>query len=412
MAKREDKPGKRSASKQSGASGKSSRSSASKKSARGTSSKSSSSKRGSAEAPRARRKPAVLSPALEELLENSARDAALHARSSNPQLPMRGIDPLPVPFINRGAPLPEGYGLDRLVALARDPWNLFVYWELNGTRLRALNRERGAGFIDACAWALRLHRIDEGVAHDIEIDSSAGCWYIQLDRQGRYQVELALLSPDGEWIALLASHVVTMPADQPSLHVNEVWTSDDQPHAELDEEALRKLDELLWPEGLKSGSSGFAGSSKVRSSFSSFSFVSSMGSLAQASSARVPGSWTSSAGVSSFSGSSFGASSGKIPSSGGSGGSGGVQNFSGAVPQHAEQHQHHPIPGNLNTSEDRPNFFGGPNWNAQTNLPPSGPGKSHQPHFKIKLPRIIAGLPLPEPSWPSAPGNTRTIARA
>lgn len=412
MAKREEKPGKRSSSKTSGGTGKSSRSSASKGSARGSSSKSSSSKSSPSTAASRnkarRRKAAVLSPALEELLENSARDAALHARNS-PQLPMRGIDPLPIPFINRGAPLPEGYGLDRLVALARDPWTLFCYWELNGTRLRALNRERGAGFIDACAWALRIHRIDEGVAHDVEIDSSAGCWYIQLDRQGRYQIELALLTPDGEWIALLASHVVQMPAEQPSEHINEVWTNEDQPHTEMDEEALRQLDELLWPEGLRGGSSGFAGSSRARSSFESSSSVGSfgsMGSLAQASSAHIPGSWASSAGVSSFSG----ASSGKIPSSGGSGGSGGVQNFSGATPpdNFDANNPHHTIP----AAEERPTFFGGPNWNAQPNLPVTGPGKSHQPHFKIKLPRVLTGIPLPEPSWPSTPGNTRTIARA
>lgn len=410
MAKREEKPGRKSSSKKSGDTGKSSRSSASKKSVRGASSKSGSSKSTPASRNQARRnvrrRPAVLSPALEELLENSARDAALHARSG-PQLPMRGIEPLPIPFVNRGAPLPEGYGLDRLVALARDPWTLFCYWELNGTRLRALNRERGEGFIDACAWALRLHRIDEGIAQDIEIDSSAGCWYIQLDRQGRYQIELALLSPDGEWIALMASHIVQMPAEQPSPHANETWTSDDQLHADMDEEALRKLDELLWPEGLRSGSSGFAGSSRVRSSLSSFSFVSSlgsMGSLAQASSARVPGSWESSAGVS-----SFGASSGRIHSSGGSGGSGGVQNFSGTTPENFDANNpHHTIP----VAEERPTFFGGPNWNAQPNLPPSGPGKSHQPHFKIKLPRILTGIPLPEPSWPSTPGNTRQIARS
>jgi hypothetical protein len=288
------------------------------------------------------------------------------------------------------------------VILARDPWTLFCYWELRGSRLRTLSRLRGESFVDSCAWALRLHRIDENVAHDIEVDASAGCWYIHLDRQGRYQVELALLSPDGEWIPLLASHVINLPSAQPSQNANEVWS--DPGERELSDEERAKLDEALWPDDLFGGSSGFAGSSRARSSFSSHSvrssFVgSSSGSHIHAgSSARIPSSGGSL---------SIGGSSARLQGSGS-----GLQGVSWNPPEEV-------LSGDLPPGDVRPGFFGGPNWNEQKELPgakASGPGttggpeKSLLPHFKIHLPRILAGLPRPEPTWPSTPGNIRKLA--
>jgi len=78
------------------------------------------------------------------------------------------------------------------------------------------------------------------------------------------------------------------------------------------------------------------------------------------------------------------------------------------------------LAGDAPPSDERPGFFGGPNWNEQKELPKAepglneggGPGKSLLPHFKVHLPRVLAGLPLPDPTWPSAPGNTRRIAHA
>jgi hypothetical protein len=403
MAKREEKPEKsRRAKSGSGpsksASGKKSGSGA-KRSARdgGASSRS----RSSAELDRPSRKSRVVTPKLVQMLKESARVALAHS-VGNSQLTVRGIEPLPIAFVDRGAALPEGYGLDRLVILSRDPWTLFCYWELRGSRLRTLSRLRGETFVDSCAWALRLHRIDEGVAHDIEVDASSGCWYIHLDRQGRYQVELALLSPEGEWIPLLASHVINLPAAQPSQNANEVWS--DPGERELSDEEREKLDEALWPEDLFGGSSGFTGSSRARSSFSSHSvrssFVgSSSGSHIHAgSSARIPSSGGSM---------SIGGSSARLQGSGS-----GLQGVSWNPPEEV-------LPGDLPPGDERPGFFGGPNWNEQKELPratasePSasgGPGKSLLPHFKIHLPRVLAGLPLPEPTWPSTPGNTRKLA--
>ena len=42
----------------------------------------------------------------------------------------------------------------------------------------------------------------------------------------------------------------------------------------------------------------------------------------------------------------------------------------------------------------------GPNWNKQENLPATPVGKTQQPHFKVKLPRMLYNLPIPKQTWP------------
>jgi hypothetical protein len=96
-----------------------------------------------------------------------------------------------------------------------------------------------------------------------------------------------------------------------------------------------------------------------------------------------------SSGVASVAGSwHFPGSSGRVPGSGASGGSGG---FGWIVAP----------TGALEPMLERPQVVGGgPNWNAQPNLPASPRGKTHLPHFKVKLPRVLHNLPIPKQTWP------------
>ena len=86
----------------------------------------------------------------------------------------RGMDPQPSQYIDRGLAVPDDYGLDRLVALTRDPQWVYCYWELHGTRMQEVISARGQSFVDSCAWVLRLYRLDEGVAVDMEIEPAIG----------------------------------------------------------------------------------------------------------------------------------------------------------------------------------------------------------------------------------------------
>jgi hypothetical protein len=284
----------------------------------------------------------------------------------------------PSTYIDRGLPLPENYGLDRLVALVRDPRWIYSYWELQGSLMPSLRDRRGQSFIDSCAWVLRLHRIHENIAVDIEIDPSSGCWYLNVGGPGTYQLELGLLSPDGEWISLLASYVVKTPRTSPSDVIDEEWgVMPGEDESALLQSALGLAD------AAERGTSGFLGSSRLQSSFA---LASSLMLGSSASGRPVAGSWAFSfLGASRVSGS-------------GSGGFGWMTAPNGA---------HEPM-------LDRPLHEGGPNWNAQLNLPVKN-GKAHQAHFTVKLPRTLSGIALPTPTWPpadvarSAPTNPRKL---
>ncbi|MCW8133604.1 MAG: DUF4912 domain-containing protein [Planctomycetota bacterium] len=325
--------------------------------------------------------------------------APVPAAPPEPAAPVdqRGPDPLPASFIDRGAPIPDRYGYDRLVALVRDPQWIFGYWELTGGLMDRIVYARGHALIDASAWVLRLHRIDEECAIDMEIDPSIGNWYIHVGKPGRYQLELGLLTPEGEWISLLASNEIVTPAEGLSDRIDEEWRLRPE-----DEERLRLLlmKELgLEGEGLakKRGGSDFVGASRLLSSWKlAGSWLG--GSWGGSASGRpVAGSWAM----------SFQGASGR-PSSGGSGGFMNVGWIVGA------DGRHEPV-------LVRPSRGGGPNWHFQSNLPAKkGPSKTDAAHFKVKLPRLLRRVERPKATWPprtvftppiSSPGKAATRAQ-
>ncbi|GMV79908.1 MAG: hypothetical protein AMXMBFR7_10920 [Planctomycetota bacterium] len=281
-------------------------------------------------------------------------------------------EPLPATFIDRGLPIPDSYGWDRMVALPKDPQWIFTYWELTGGRIDDIRHDRGQGFIDACAWVLRLHRIDEDLAVDLEIDPSIGNWYLHVGKTGTYQVELGLLSPDGEWISLVASQLVRTPGEAPSEIYDEQWRLRPEEEARLHNRLLKDLgfDAAGKPTSQFLGSSRIPASWRLVSSFLGASW----------SGQPVAGSWAW----------SFQGASGALSSPGGSGNVAWLVGGDG---------RHEPL-------MVRPSHSGGPNWHFQAYLP-SAPGgtnfKSSQPHFKVKLPRIVKGAPRPEATWPPKP---------
>ena len=62
---------------------------------------------------------------------------------------------------------------------------------------------------------------------------------------------------------------------------------------------------------------------------------------------------------------------------------------------------------------ERPTRNGGPNWHQQSNLQGLSHGKSAQPGFKVKLPRVVHGVQRPAAStWPPAEGSVTAKATA
>jgi len=120
--------------------------------------------------------------------------------------------------------IPKAYNADRIVAMVRDPHWLFAYWEVTDRKYRELERTFGHVWA-ACKMILRVYDRSSGKQghFDIALTREARNWYIGVSAQGRYQVAIGALSPDGRFELVAISNVVETPADRPSDRIDEKW---------------------------------------------------------------------------------------------------------------------------------------------------------------------------------------------
>jgi hypothetical protein len=138
--------------------------------------------------------------------------------------------PPPAP-LGAAAPSPElpaRYGIDRLVALVRDPYWVYAWWELTASCIASGRREIG----DDAVLVLRVYDITailwDGMNHhshfDVRIDEEAGSWYLELGKPGAsFVAEIGLRAPDGRFLALVRSNVVSLPRDGVSDVIDDEW---------------------------------------------------------------------------------------------------------------------------------------------------------------------------------------------
>lgn len=124
--------------------------------------------------------------------------------------------------------LPRCYGVDRLVLLVRDPYWAYCWWEITGESLARGQQMLGA----EVSLVLRLFDITEiewnGHNHhsffDVDIEDEAGNWYIELNKPGGgFCAEVGFRDPDGTFLTLIRSNVVTLPRNQVSSVIDEEW---------------------------------------------------------------------------------------------------------------------------------------------------------------------------------------------
>ncbi|MFH0779171.1 MAG: DUF4912 domain-containing protein [Candidatus Eisenbacteria bacterium] len=135
--------------------------------------------------------------------------------------------------------LPESYGIDRSVLMARDPYWVHAYWEItDGTMNRGLQR-LGEESKDA-RMTLRVYTTGgrgsrpNTALFDIALTSAARNWYINVGGPGReYRVEIGLLTRRGEFVCLVQSNSVSTPSDRMSDVLDEKWTSVAPPYEEM-----------------------------------------------------------------------------------------------------------------------------------------------------------------------------------
>ncbi len=129
-------------------------------------------------------------------------------------------------------PLPETYGDNRLVILARDPLWFFTYWEATPDRLDTLRNQVGPDVWQKGQAVLRVYDVTDRDADisraersfDVDVTYDARQWYVNVPVPGRsWIIELGFRFPDGRFLALLRSNRATLPLGAVSSQTDSRW---------------------------------------------------------------------------------------------------------------------------------------------------------------------------------------------
>ena len=176
-----------------------------------------------------------------------------------PSVGHQEVDPL------SSSQLPQGYGDHKLVMMVRDPWWVYLYWELEpGAITHALDSV--ACGIHQVRCVLRLHPLSQKDANvfDVDIDFRTGSHYLNLSAPGHaFFSEIGFITADGRFVSLAKSNSISLPPDRPAEELDERWMSTDAEFRQIYElsggflDERRHEDERYFP----SGFSSFASSS-------------------------------------------------------------------------------------------------------------------------------------------------------
>jgi hypothetical protein len=127
--------------------------------------------------------------------------------------------------------LPGGYGQDKIVLQARDPWWLHTYWEVTGRTWDSLRHKLGDLF-SSSKRTLRVYDVsfinfngkNANRYFDIEVGPDVNNWYIDTGSPGRFWcVDYGLKLINGDFITIIRSNIVQAPLDGPSWITDEEW---------------------------------------------------------------------------------------------------------------------------------------------------------------------------------------------
>ncbi len=128
--------------------------------------------------------------------------------------------------------IPNTYGIDRLVLMARDPEWLFAYWEISATKQDLFKSKHGEESWEKTNPVLRVYDItgvdfDGSNANsytDIAVNDDADNWHIRVGTPNRtFCVDLGRMFPNGHFVTLLRSNIVWTPRATLSDRIDEEW---------------------------------------------------------------------------------------------------------------------------------------------------------------------------------------------
>ena len=117
-------------------------------------------------------------------------------------------EPAPVPAFENLGNLPESYGEEVLYLVARDPFWLFCYWDINWTKYPKTKMLGGHHQI-----FLKITLPDGELESQVQINIEAKNWYLPVKKPAtQYVAELGYLDKKGEWKTIVRSQPAVTPA--------------------------------------------------------------------------------------------------------------------------------------------------------------------------------------------------------
>lgn len=121
--------------------------------------------------------------------------------------------------------LPERYGDNHIYLMVRDPHWVFAYWEIQRDHQERVLGQLGGSW-DEVRSILRVYDTTNPTGSsffDVTLQNVAASWYIQVEPNRRYVVEIGLLHEDGRFLPLARSNEVLTPRAGMSEVVDEEW---------------------------------------------------------------------------------------------------------------------------------------------------------------------------------------------
>jgi len=137
--------------------------------------------------------------------------------------------------------LPESYGDHRIVASAKDPHGIYIYWELDEEKL-----EQARNALDAdpasLGSILRVYEVTgrkstedkPGLYFDLPVDMGSKSAYLRVDRDDcEYVIAIGLISDDSRFAPVCYSNRVRTPKGSVSESRDSQWDISDEDFSEL-----------------------------------------------------------------------------------------------------------------------------------------------------------------------------------
>jgi hypothetical protein len=115
---------------------------------------------------------------------------------------------------------PPGYGDNKIVALVRDPWWIYAYWEIRREKEEEISRKISSDGDEVSKSILRVYDITDvnftgsnaNSYFDIELKGLANSWYVNVGSPDRaWLIDIGIVTKKGRFYVLARSNIVRTP---------------------------------------------------------------------------------------------------------------------------------------------------------------------------------------------------------